>query len=98
VVSPNPATGEAAISVRISRTASFTSPAVFRRQERTNPAGSTPPARSSIRNCARSTGTCWKTSRQTAIADSRGPTDSGASGTPAGRGAACTRPHAQRAL
>jgi transposase len=30
--------------------------------------------------------------------DSRGPTDSGASGTPAGRAATCTFPHAHRAL
>ena len=40
VVSSNPATGAAAISVRISRTASLTSPAAFPRQEWTNPADS----------------------------------------------------------
>ena len=63
VVSSNPATGAAAISVRISRTGSLTRPAALRRREWTNPADSTPPVRSAIRNCARSTGTCWKTDR-----------------------------------
>ena len=63
VVSSNPATGAAAISVRISRTASFTSPAALPRQEWMNPADSTPPVRSAIRNPARSTGRCWKTDR-----------------------------------
>ena len=63
VVSSNPATGAAAIRVRISRVASATSPAAFPRQEWTNPADTTPPVRSAIRACARSTGTCWKTDR-----------------------------------
>ena len=63
VVSSNPATGAAAIRVRISRTASVTSPAAFPRQVWTNPADTTPPVRSTIRNCARSTGMCWKTDR-----------------------------------
>jgi hypothetical protein len=63
VVSSNPATGAAAISVRISRTASLTSPAALPRQECTNPADTTPPVRSAISACARSTGTCWKTDR-----------------------------------
>src|SRR5487761_328677 len=58
VVSSNPATGEAAIRVRISATLSFTSP------ECTNPAETTPPVRSLMSCRARSTGTCWKTDRQ----------------------------------
>src|SRR5450755_4451642 len=98
VVSSKPATGAAAISVRISRTASVTRPAAFPMQEWTNPAERTPPVRSAIRACARSTGTCWNTDRYTAIADRRGPTDSGASGTPAGRAATWTLPQAHPRL
>ena len=97
VVSSNPATGAAVISVRISSTTSATSEAALARQEWMNPSDTSAPVTSAISCAHRSTGTCWKTTRYTASARSLGPIDSAESGTPAGRGATCGFPQAHRA-
>ena len=86
------------IRARISATTSPASDAALARHEWMNPSDTAAPATSAISCRHRSTGTCWKTTRYTASARSRGPIDSAESGTPAGRGATCVFPQAHFAL
>ncbi|HEY6309505.1 MAG TPA: hypothetical protein VIY52_01670 [Streptosporangiaceae bacterium] len=63
VVSSNPATGAAAIRMRISRTTSTVRDAAFARQEWMSPSETAAPVTSAISCWHRSTGTCSKTTR-----------------------------------
>ncbi len=63
VVSSNPATYAAVISVLISFTTSATTAAAFARLEWMNPAETCAPVTSAISRAHRSIGTCWNTTR-----------------------------------
>ena len=73
VVSSNPATCAAVISVLISLTTSAITSAALARQEWTNPAETRAPVTSAISWAHRPTGTCWNTTRYTARARRFGP-------------------------
>ena len=98
VVSSNPATGAAAIRARISRTASAASDAAFPRQEWTNPSDTTPPVRSAISCRPARPGRAGRPTGKPPSPTAAARPTAAESGTPAGRGATCTLPHAHRAL
>ena len=97
VVSSNPATWAAVISVLISLTTSAITAAALARQEWTKPTETRAPVTSAISWAHRSAGTCWNTVRYTARARRFGPVLTADPPAPSGQAAACNSPHRQRA-